>query len=62
MKNAIVLYDTEHDLQIPTANEWKLMENVIRLLQPFEEYTKLLSLNNAPSQLSFLQLQSYSIF
>lgn len=50
MKNAIVLYVTEHDLQTSTANEWKLVENVIRLLQPFEEYTK------------FLQLQSYSIF
>ncbi len=40
MKNAIVLY--------ATANEWKLMEKVIRLLQPFEEYTVLLSSNNAP--------------
>ena len=48
MKNAIVLYATDYNLQVPTANEWKLMENVIRLLQPFEEYTKLLSSNNAP--------------
>ena len=50
MKNAIVLYATEHDIQVPTTNEWRLMENVICLLQPFEEYryTKLLSSNNAP--------------
>jgi hypothetical protein len=48
MKNAIVLYATDHNIQVPTANEWKLMEKVIRLLQPFEEYTKLLSSNNAP--------------
>ncbi len=48
MKNAIVLYATDYNLQVPTANEWKLMENVIRLLQPFEEHTKLLSSNNAP--------------
>ncbi len=48
MKNAIVLYATDYNLQVLTANEWKLMENVIRLLQPFEEYTKLLSSNNAP--------------
>ena len=45
MRNAIVLYVTDHDIQAPTGNEWKLMENVIRLLQPFEEYTKLLSSN-----------------
>ena len=43
MKNAIVKYATEHDIQIPMPNEWKLIEKVIRLLQPFEEYTVLLS-------------------
>lgn len=48
VKNAIVLYATEHNIPIPTANEWRLMEKVVRLLQPFEEYTKLLSSNNAP--------------
>ena len=48
MKNAIVFCAIDHDIQVPTANKWKLMEKVIHLLQPFEEYTKLLSSNNAP--------------
>ncbi len=30
-----------------SPNEWSLMETILRLLQPFEEYTKLMSNNNS---------------
>ena len=32
--------NSKNNLDILNANHWKLMENIIRLLQPFEELTK----------------------
>ena len=46
-KRAVVLYSTETPIVILSSNEWSLMEKVLRLLQPFEEYTKLMSKNNS---------------
>ena len=45
-KKAVVLYSTETPIPTLSPNEWSLMEKVLRLLQPFEEYTKLVSKNN----------------
>ena len=46
-KRAVVLFATETAIVTLTSNELSLMEKVIRLLQPFEEYTKLMSKNNS---------------
>lgn len=46
-KRAVVLYSTETPIATLSSNEWSLMEKVLRLLQPFEEYTKLMSKNNS---------------
>jgi hypothetical protein len=46
-KRAVVLFATETPIVTLTANEWGLMEKVLRLLQPFEEYTKLMSKVNS---------------
>ena len=35
-----ILQIRKNNLDILNANHWKLMENIIRLLQPFEELTK----------------------
>ena len=39
-KTAVQLYAGDHEITIPTANEWQLIEKILRLLQPFYEVTK----------------------
>ncbi len=46
-KRAVTLYSAETPTATLSPNEWSLMEKVLRLLQPFEEYTKLMSNNNS---------------
>ena len=43
LKATVQLYAGDHEITIPTANEWQLMEKVLRLLQPFFEVTKKIS-------------------
>ena len=40
LKATVRLYAGDHGITVPAANEWQLMEKVIRLLQPFFEVTK----------------------
>ena len=35
LKSAIQLYAADHEIPVPTPNEWQLMDKVLRLLQPF---------------------------
>lgn len=46
-RRAVVLYSTETPIPTLSSNEWSLMEKVLRLLQPFAEYTKLMSKDNS---------------
>ncbi len=43
LKSTVQLYAGDNEIPIPTANEWQLMEKVLRLLQPFFEITKKVS-------------------
>ncbi len=43
LKSAVQWYAGDHEIVIPTANEWQLMEKALRLLQPFYEITKKIS-------------------
>ena len=40
LTTAVQLYAVDHELPVPTPNEWQLMDNVLRLLQPFFEIMK----------------------
>uniref|UniRef100_H3B013 HAT C-terminal dimerisation domain-containing protein n=1 Tax=Latimeria chalumnae TaxID=7897 RepID=H3B013_LATCH len=45
---AIMLYSSEHDFgHNLTARQWQLLEKIIRILQPFEEATRLCSADSA---------------
>ncbi|XP_060768344.1 zinc finger BED domain-containing protein 4-like [Neoarius graeffei] len=47
-KRALSLYATEHELPtIFTTHQWELIENVLSILQPFEELTKTISSSSA---------------
>jgi hypothetical protein len=39
-KKALILYAAENDLQLPTNNQWLLLERVVSLLSPIERTTR----------------------
>jgi len=42
-RQAVTAYAAEKDIPTLTAMQWSMVENVIRVLQPFEEITKITS-------------------
>ena len=47
-KRALGLYATEHELPaVLTTNQWGLIENLLSILEPFEELTKTISSSSA---------------
>lgn len=42
-RQAVTAYATEKDIPTLTAIQWSMVENILRVLQPFEEMTKILS-------------------
>ena len=43
LKTAVQLHAADHEIPVPTPNEWQLIDKVLRLLQPFFEITKKVS-------------------
>lgn len=43
LKRSIQIYTANHDIPILSANEWNLLEKLLRVLQPFFEITKQVS-------------------
>jgi len=56
-KTAVQLYATDHEIPVPTPNEWQLMDKVLCLLQPFFEITKKLVVNSPCCHQSFQIMQ-----
>ncbi|KMQ86426.1 zinc finger bed domain-containing protein 4-like protein [Lasius niger] len=42
-RQAVTAYAAERDIPTLTAMQWGMVENIIRVLQPFEEMTKIAS-------------------
>jgi hypothetical protein len=47
-KSAVSLFATEFSIPTLDSNQWSLMEGTIALLQPFQEFTKLISSSESP--------------
>ena len=54
LKTAVQLYATDHEIPVPTPNEWQLMDKALRLLQPFFEITKKLVILKVSGEQSLL--------
>ena len=39
-RRAVTMYTAEHEIPTLTAYNWGLLQNIIRVLKPFEEITK----------------------